>query len=287
LGTTLASVRRLRALVAQTGPDVILNFFEPLTGLAQLLRPLPRPVVSIAHQFMFLHPDYEWPAGLGAQPLGLRLFARLVGCRSWKLALSLAEAADRVERRLVVAPPLLRPEVFSLIPTRGDYYLVYLVNHGYSEDIHRWHRRHPDTVIHCFSDRPGAPDEEATAANLTFHRLNGDKFLRMMAGCRAVVCTAGFESVAEAAWLGKPVFLVPVEGHVEQAANAGEAARLGLGLAGGSFDLDRLGELPPDAPAAPFRAWVARAEEHLERVLALAVPARRSVPGPAAAASVA
>jgi hypothetical protein len=46
----------------------------------------------------------------------------------------------------------------------------------------------------------------------------------MMAECRHVVCTAGFESVSEAAWLGKPLFLVPVENHVEQQVNALDAA---------------------------------------------------------------
>jgi len=50
----------------------------------------------------------------------------------------------------------------------------------------------------------------ATTDTLTFHRLDGEKFLRMMGECKYVACTAGFESVSEAAWLGKPLFLVPV-----------------------------------------------------------------------------
>jgi uncharacterized protein (TIGR00661 family) len=270
LGVTRASVRRLRAIVEETKPDLILNFFEPLTGLAQLFRPLPRPVVSVAHQFMFEHPEYRWPAAVGWQRLGLRLFVGLVGWRSWKLALSLEPAPERHDRRLVVSPPLLRPELFSLDARDGGYYLVYLVNHGYAEDIRAWLGCHPEVVVHCFYDRPGAPEAEVASPNLTFHRLNGPKFLEMMARCKAVVCTAGFESVSEAAWLDKGVFLVPVEGHVEQMLNAFEAARLGFGVTDPGFNLDRLEELPAKVDNREFRAWVSRAGERLDRVLALA-----------------
>ena len=41
-----------------------------------------------------------------------------------------------------------------------------------------------------------------------------------MGRCRGVVCTAGFESVSEAMWLGKPVCMAPTPGHYEQRCNA-------------------------------------------------------------------
>ena len=252
LGTTLASVRRLRAIAQSLAPDLVINFFEPLTGLAQMIRPLPCPVASVAHQFMFLHPAYQWQPGIGWQRLGRRAFVRLVGWRSVKLALTLEPAPD-LDDWLVVGPPLLRQELLGLEPRSGDDYLVYLLNHGYAEDLRAWHRAHPEVVLHCFYDRPGAPEAQVVAPNLTFHRLNGSKFIALMAGCRAVVGTAGFESVSEAAWLGKPVFLVPVDGHLEQALNAAEAARLGLGIADSGFHLDRLGELPSTVANAGFR----------------------------------
>ena len=53
--------------------------------------------------------------------------------------------------------------------------------------------------------------EEQRNARLTFHKLHGEKFLRLMASSRGVACTAGFESVSEAAYLGKPLLMVPVE----------------------------------------------------------------------------
>ena len=65
---------------------------------------------------------------------------------------------------------------------------------------------------------------------LSFHSLNDEKFLDLMASCSGLVCTAGFESVCEAIYLGKPVILVPMKGHFEQYCNARDAERIGAGI---------------------------------------------------------
>jgi uncharacterized protein (TIGR00661 family) len=262
------SLAGLRAVVDGCHPDLVINFFEPLTGLLQATRPLNIPVVSVAHQHMIGRSTHPTPLSARADELGLRLFSDLVGCRSWKLALSLYPAPDRPGHQMLVGPPLLRSELFGLQPTTGDYYLFYLVNHGYHEEIRAWQRANPYTVIHCFYDRPGAPEVETAGPNLTFHRLDGGKFLRLMAGCRAVATTAGFESIGEAAWLGKPVYLVPVEHHAEQEWNARDAAQAGLGVTDKRFNLDRLSSLPTGYDYGGFREWVGSAQHSLERVIA-------------------
>ena len=268
-------LRQLDALVAASQPDVILNFFEPLAALYGLTRRRRPPLVAVGHQFMFLHPAYLRPPKLWKQRLGLECYSRLLGVRAVKLALSLYAAPDRPAQRLIVGPPILRAQLFQLPPAApGDFVLVYLLNHGYAEPIIEWSRRHPATRLHCFYDKPGAPPEEAFSPSLTFHRLDGEKFLRYMAACRHVVSTAGFESVSEAAWLGKPMFLVPVEGHIEQQLNALDAQQFGVARAGDRFDLDRLAELPPSLPTAAFRAWVDSAARQLFAAIDLAVRER-------------
>jgi len=269
-------VRKLKTVVRETQPDVIINFFEPLTGIYALTCRKRPPVVAVAHQFMHLRRDYVRAPGLAMQQLGLRCFVRLVGAASTRLALSLYEACDLPQRRITVCPPLLRRQLFDLRPNEHeDFVLVYLLNHGYAAQIIEWHGRNPQVRLHCFYDKPGAPAEEQHDATLTFHRLDGEKFLRMMAQCKCVVSTAGFESVCEAAWLGKPLFLVPVENHIEQQINAIDATRFGLGVMDSSFKLDRLAELPPRLETANFRAWLARAELLVLRTLEQAVYGER------------
>lgn len=266
------AIRKLKAVVRETQPDVIINFFEPLTGIYALTHRNRPPVVAVAHQFMFGHPDYVRAPGLRLQQLGMKWFVQLVGAGSTKLALSLYEARDLPEKDLTVSPPVLRRQLFELNANpHGDFVLIYLLNHGYAEQIISWHQKNPQTRLHCFYDKPDAPPEFQFDATLTFHRLDGEKFLRLMAECKFVASTAGFESVCEAAHLGKPLFLMPVENHVEQQINAIDATRIGLGVTDKSFNLDRLAELPDRLNNQKFRTWLNRADavllQTLERVV--------------------
>ena len=253
-------LKKLDRLVRELRPDVILNFFEPLTGLYALTHRRRPPVVAVGHQFMLEHPRYIRAPGLRVQQWGMKWFTRIAGAVSTRVALSFYAAPDLPAKRLLVCPPLLRRRLFELLPDPdGRFVLVYLVNHGYAEQIIAWSTAHPEMALHCFYDCPGVPAESHFSESLTFHRLDGEKFLRMMAACRAVVCTAGFESVSEAAYLGKPLFMVPVENHVEQQINALDAVACGFGTAGAWDNLDPLLDLPPRLDNAAFRTWLDQA----------------------------
>ena len=269
-------LRQLDDIVRDTQPDVILNFFEPMAAFYAITRRKRPPVVAIGHQFMFQHPGYVRAPQLWKQLLSMKIYTYLLGARATKLALSLYDAPGLPAKRILVGPPILRKQLFQLeSKSDGDYVLVYLLNHGYADQIIAWSAKNPQTKLHCFYDKPGAPAVFQQSPALTFHQLDGEKFLQMMAGCRHVVCTAGFESVSEAAWLGKPLFLVPVENHVEQQVNALDAQQFGIGIAETSFNLDRLAELPDQLPFEKFRAWVAGAPEKLLAAVELAVQSAR------------
>ena len=256
----VGAIRKLKAVVREARPDVILNFFEAITGLFALVTWNRPPVLAVAHQFMYGHPSYPRAPRFWFQQWVMKCFVRLVGARSVRLALSFYEAADVPCRKTWICPPILRPGIHKMQPDAdGQFVLVYLLNHGYADQIIEWHKAHPETVLHCFYDKPGAPAETNYDATLTFHQLAGDKFLRMMAACKYVACTAGFESVAEAAYFGKPLFLVPVENHIEQQINAIDASNIGWAVNDTWFNFDRLAELPPRLPNTAFKEWLARA----------------------------
>jgi uncharacterized protein (TIGR00661 family) len=266
------SLERLHAIVEEARPDVVINFFEPLMGLLQTIRPLSVPVVAVAHQFALLGPEAGAAAGTPVAPWWLKVFIRFVGFRQWKLALSftMAEAAVRSREKVVVVPPLLRRRVLDLEPSRGDYVLVYVATHGYAAALRAWHVTHPDVPLKCFYDRPGAPKVEVVDASLSFHALDAEEFLLQMAGCRAVMCTAGFESVCEAAFLGKPVLMVPLDHHHEQRLNALDAERAGVAIGHPTFDPEALSRIA-DRDLEWFRAWClegdVRLVDALERIV--------------------
>jgi uncharacterized protein (TIGR00661 family) len=210
---------------------------------------------------MLDHPAFVQDRKWSLDRIGMGAYVALTGARSARLALSFYRADDRPEERIFVCPPILRRQLFEQRSDSFDgHLLVYLLNHGYADDVIRWHAEHPEVPIHCFYDKPGAPDEERVDSHLVFHKIHGEKFLRLMASARGVACTAGFESVSEAAYLGKQVLMIPVENHFEQFLNARDAERTGIGLADTTFKLSRL--LDPVRPAVTetFRAWVDQAE---------------------------
>lgn len=256
------SLALIRSKLATTRPDLVINFLEPLMGYFNLRHGARVPTLAVGHQFMLRHPRFPKLGRWNPQRMGMQCYVGITGARSAKLALSFYRAPDDPNNGFFVAPPILRQQLFDL-PQRParDYLLVYLLNHGYASDLQSWHQRHPATPVHCFYDKPGAPDEERVDATLTFHRLHGEKFLALMAGCRGVACSAGFESVSEAAYLGKPLLMVPTEGHFEQQLNAHDAERTHLGVAATVYDLDRLPAVANHEAMSAFRHWVDQAEE--------------------------
>ena len=66
-----------------------------------------------------------------------------------------------------------------------------------------------------------------------------------MSQAKALVTTAGFESVCEAMYMGKPTLMVPVKGHFEQWCNARDAMKAGSGIYADRFHLDSLLEYIP------------------------------------------
>lgn len=269
------SLRTIDACVRGDRPDVLINFFEPLGGVYnQLYRPNV-PVVCIGHQYLFHHPVYPFPADQPLKRWGAQQFTHLTAAgAAHKLGLSFYPAPALPEERLTVVPPLLRDALYARADavTTEDFFLTYVLNRGYGDEIQRWHGAHPDVRLHCFWDNSDVGETYTPHPNLTFHQLHDTKFLDFMARCRGVICTAGFESVCEAMYLGKPVLMVPVEGHFEQFCNAIDAAQHGAGVRGDRFDIQQLIDFAPSytRPASAFRQWVAegtpRFLEVIERV---------------------
>jgi uncharacterized protein (TIGR00661 family) len=255
------SLATIRETIREVQPDLIINFLEPLMGVYNLLHAHKIPVLVVGHQYMLEHPDFVHEKKFKTQQLGMKFYIAVTGARSSRMALSFYHAPDMPKRKLFVSPPILRRRLFELHPDfSGGHLLIYLLNHGYAEEIIKWHKENPTVPIHCFYDKPDAPAEDHYDATLTFHRIHGEKFLQLMATARGVACTAGFESVSEGAYLGKPLLLIPVENHLEQYLNACDAERTGLGLHDSAFHLSRLLEKPKGEATATFREWVNQAE---------------------------
>lgn len=229
----------IRKRIEMSGADVVVNFYELLTGMTYLFLRPNRRQVCIGHQYLFLHKDFEFPKTNPVQLALLKFFTRLTAIGAdERLALSFTRMPDDEARHIRVVPPLLRKEAMAQRPWRGDYVHGYMVNAGFATEVTAWHKRRPDVPLHFFYDKKGIDGIVVVDKTLRYHSLDDKAFLEEMAGCRAYASTAGFESICEAMYMGKPVLMVPA--HIEQECNAYDAMRSGVGVVASCFSLDRL-----------------------------------------------
>ena len=268
--TFVKSVNQIDDIVNEHRPDAIVNFYDFLSGLYFMLKKPKIQHIVLAHQFLLNHSTFEFPKGRFYDKSSLLIGNRLASYGATKiLGLSFQSMPDEPNKKLFVVPPLLRTKAKSADISQEDHFLVYMVNHGYSEEVRSFHRKHPEIPVHCFWDKKDEPTELKIDKTLTFHQLDDDKFLRFMAGCKGYLTTAGFESVCEAMYMGKPILMVPVEGHYEQACNALDAQKAGAGASSNSFNLEVLLNYLPEHKDVgdKFRNWCETSEKRFLEML--------------------
>ncbi len=265
LAKYVSSALAMRRGLREYRPDVVVNFFDLIAGFVDLLS-LPSvrtPRVAVAHTYLMDHPGAADPPPGGSGRLGLTLLSRIsTSGADTVLGLSFDELPDVGAVR--VAPPLLRPDTALRAATDGDYLLAYALNAGYAREVAAWQARHPDVAVHCYVPGGGEGQDLPEQVGFRVHELDDTAFLDHLAGCRAYVGTAGFESLCEAFQLGKPILAVPVDDHYEQAFNAADVRRAGLATTGSFRDLDAFWASPPvPSPerVESFRRWVSRGPE--------------------------
>lgn len=267
----LKGILVIQEIVKRQQPDLILNFYEPLVGIAHFFNRIKTDTISIAHQYLFIHPSFIFPPELTRKEKWLlKRYTRLTAHGSKKiLALSFNEGSLTKHKNIYLCPPFIRNEIKSVEPFKGSHLLVYIVNAGYMENIIEWHKENPAVQIHCFTDSKKVKDKWAYSETLTFHSLNDQQFIRYMTNALSVITTAGFESVCEAFYLNKPVMMVPVEGHAEQRCNAFDGEKAGVGIASATFKLTQAIDMKDtdEEVARLFKIWSNRLPEFLTAAL--------------------
>ena len=207
-------------------PDLLLADFEPFAPLAAGL--LRVPVASLNHQQIVTETRYRVPkryrlsAALTSAAIGV-----MTPLQPQRIFISsFYYPALKRPQRTTLLPPVLREAVLGLTPQRGEHVLVYF-NGG--QGLERFLERLAklDAAFTVYNvENPGV-----RPANVEFKNSSDGAFLRDLATCRGVICTAGFNLISEALFLGKPILAVPNRGFFEQTLNALHLEREGLGRA--------------------------------------------------------
>ena len=261
-GTYWKSATQLGEFIEELQPDGIVNFYESITGLHNLKTGSKIPCMSIGHQYLLLSEHFESIPEKAIDRFLLNLNTKITAIGSRKLlGLSFRSMPNDEKRNIITVPPLLRQEVKSIQPKAGERWLAYLTHFRLADEIMAWSKNHPEVQLDCFWDNPTRKSVYQYSGSLTFHPIDAVKYLEKMTHCAGLISTAGFESVAEAMYLGKPVMMVPVPNHIEQMINAHDGELSGAGVQARTFDLNIFNAyLPTHEPVQEqFQHWVAQA----------------------------
>ena len=219
-GPTAALVREV---LREFAPDVVIADAEGYTHHAAAALRIPRISFDHIGIMTYCRPPLQSGDWLESW-LDTRVYRLLTGRPERVIVSSFYPAPPRRPGVRVVGT-LPRQEVRNLQPRRGEHLLVYL-NRG--QDQLNAGMLHALEQVGCPVHVYGTP-RRGRLGRLTFLPPSNLPFLEDLAGCRAVVSTAGNQLVGEAMYLGKPVLVFP-ERCVEQRMNALAVERLGIGM---------------------------------------------------------
>lgn len=261
-GTYWKSAAQLGDFINALQPDGIVNFYESITGLYNLKSGSKIPCMSVGHQYLLLSDHFETIPEKAVDRFLLNINTKITAIGSSKLlGLSFRFMPNDLKRNIITVPPLLRQEVKAIQPQSGERWLAYLTHYRLADEIMAWSSLNPEVKLDCFWDNPTRKTAYQFSDSLTFHPIDAEKYLIKMTHCAGLISTAGFESVAEAMYLGKPVMMVPVPNHIEQIINAHDGELSGAGVQARSFDLTIFKDYLPKHTSVQdtFQHWVTQA----------------------------
>jgi uncharacterized protein (TIGR00661 family) len=229
----ITSFVKICNVIRKEKPDAIFNYYEPLVGLTSLFFRNIK-YVSFGHQYAMDSSIYPRINGYPVQKLFLRIINKITSLRAKIVALSYYEFNDE---EMIVSPPMLRSESYSVSDKKEDFVLVYLMNEDMLPQLFSEAKKYPDIKIECFTKLTKQHDE---LPNVKLYNLDGKLFQEKMKVCKAVICSGGFETSAEAIYQKKPLLMIPMPNHYEQRANCEDAYLSSFGIYTDKIDLSKI-----------------------------------------------
>jgi len=251
------NLKKIKICTNEYKPDLIINFYDLLSGIYQIRYPFTAPQICIGHQYVLLHHDYVFPENKKIDRFLVNANSRITAMKAKKmLALSFSPFGNR--NKIVSIPPLIRNTVIKQDVGQSSYFVAYLTNENLLSELSDWQKKNSQIEIHCFIKINLSAIVTKLHENFFIHPLDPEKFIKFMATSKGLITTAGFEAVCEAIYFGKPVMMVPVPNHYEQTCNALDASRYGAGLAQENFNLDQFLLFSSEfkSPMIQFRNWL-------------------------------
>ncbi len=214
---------KYRQLLRGTVPDVVVSDFESFSYLYAKLHGVP--IISIDNMQVIARTKLDVPipkAEKGSYQVA-RNIVRLKLPRSQHYFIATFFPLPVVKDRTTLVPPIIRPEILAVQPTRGNYVLVYQTATTQTNLVALLQQL-PQQEFRVYGF-----NKEENHGNVQLKAFSEAGFIADLAGCQAVVTNGGFTLISEAVYLHKPVCAVPIPAQFEQWLNAAEIEKRGYG----------------------------------------------------------
>jgi uncharacterized protein (TIGR00661 family) len=193
--------------------DLVINDFECLTSLACAYKKVAS--VNFGHQASFISTKVPRPAK--NDPMGawiLRNYARA----TQYVGLHFSQYDD------FILPPVIKKAILQAEPQDRGYITVYLSSYS-DATVRQYLRPLKEFRWQVFSKEVRQPVQDG---NILFIPVGNGAFNKSLINCSAILTGAGFETPAEALYLGKKLMVIPIRGQYEQFCNAAALSRMGV-----------------------------------------------------------
>ena len=185
--------------------DIVINDFESITSLACRLKNIPS--VNFGHQASFM--SNKTPRPKHKDLLGEFVLKHYATAKKY-IGLHF-ESYDSF-----IFSPIIKEQIYTATPKNDGYITVYL-SHYSDEVVATQLRKVKNVRFEVFSKQATT---KRVDGNITFIPINAKAFNDSMISSYGVITGAGFETPAEALFLGKKLMCLPINGQYEQLCNA-------------------------------------------------------------------
>ena len=193
--------------------DVVINDFDSITSLACKMQKVHS--VQFGHQASFVSENTPRPEK-----------------RSIKGEIILKHYANSPKQiglhfekyDSFIHPPIIKDEIVLAEPKDLKHITVYLPSFD-KECLEKAFNKLSDVEFHWFLNDI---QTKHTVGNITYFPVNQKLFNESLIHCHGIITGGGFETPAEALYLGKKILSIPIRDHYEQECNAAALKRLGV-----------------------------------------------------------
>lgn len=191
--------------------DLVISDFEPVSSWACYIR--GKACISFSHQSAVLNENAPRP--VSQDLVGKALLKYYAPCTK-AYGLHFRAFDDNI------FTPVIRQDIRQIVPFNKGHYTVYLPAYG-DKRLVKILNRCTDVNWEVFSKHNKTAFSEG---KVKVYPINNDDFVKSMAGCEGIICGAGFETPAEALFLGKKLLVIPMKTQYEQQCNAAVLASM-------------------------------------------------------------